>query len=93
MAKNNLGEKTLGEYSEAQKALARKNGEKILRALWDCMDQLGAVPLCLVVANFKDEITAITPAGLAQIMPIEKWIEVWPGGQPDNMMVGKIDTQ
>jgi len=81
------------EHSEADKAIARKNGEKVLRALWDCMAQLGAVPVALVVATFDDQVSAITPQGLTGIVPLKKWIEIWPGGTPSSEMVGKLGTE
>ncbi len=82
----------MAKHSEADKEIARQNGAKILRALWDCMEQMGSVPVCLVVANFNDEISAITPQGLTAVVPLQKWIEIWPGGAPDSVMLGKVET-
>lgn len=79
----------MASYTEAEKAQAVKNGEKTLRVLWDCMNQLGAVPVSLVVATFDEEIVAMTPPGLTSEIPLEKWIEIWPGNKPSGQLMGK----
>jgi hypothetical protein len=63
-------------------AKAQKNAGVYMRAMWDAMVQLDALPVSLVVAK-GDQLMALRPDWPVEAMPTrEQWMAVWPGNQP-----------
>jgi hypothetical protein len=71
--------------------LAQKNAGVYMRALWDAMVQLDALPVSLVIEK-DGQLMALRPDWPVEAMPTrEQWMAVWPGNRPCNVLTMRAE--
>jgi hypothetical protein len=79
--------------SEQDMEKAQAAAGVFMRAMWDAMVELDALPLCLVVVK-DDELMVLRPDWPAAAMPSrEEWAAVWPGNQPSALLKMSAETR